>query len=124
MSEERRSVLLVDDLETLLEMSAQMLLGRGLEIRTARSGQEALSAIRTAPPDMVFLDLMMPGLDGVETCRLLKSDPATCEIPIVMLTALKDPKSVERAFDAGCDDYITKPLDKLEMLDKIDCYLG
>jgi CheY-like chemotaxis protein len=66
----------------------------------------------------------MPELDGIETCRRLKGDPGTNTIPVVMVTTKGEPQMVERAFQAGCNDYITKPLDRMELLSKVNTYLG
>jgi CheY-like chemotaxis protein len=101
-----------------------MLRGTGFELRVARNGKQALEDVGKVKPDLVLLDIMMPELDGIETCRRLKSDPGTNEIPVVMVTTKGEPDMVERAFQAGCNDYITKPLDKMELLAKVSTYLG
>ena len=114
-----KKVLLVDDTETVLLFEKTMLRGVGYQLETARNGRLALEAVAKNPPDLILLDIMMPELDGVSTCRELKNDPATKHIPVVMVTTKGEPEMVERAFEAGCDDYITKPLDKLELLSKV-----
>lgn len=119
-----KTVLLVDDTETVLMFEKTMLRASGLQIRVARNGNQALEDVKKARPDLILLDIMMPELDGIETCRRLKGDPATSAIPVVMVTTKGEPEVVERAFQAGCDDYITKPLDKMELLSKVSTYLG
>jgi CheY-like chemotaxis protein len=119
-----KSVLLVDDTETVLMFERTMLRGTGFELRIARNGHQALAEVRKARPDLILLDIMMPELDGIETCRRLKGDPETQQIPVVMVTTKGEPGMVEKAFQAGCDDYITKPLDKLELLSKVSIFVG
>ncbi len=119
-----KTILLVDDTETVLLFENMMLKNAGVELRTARDGVQALEEVKKNPPDLILLDIMMPELDGISTCRRLKEDPATRAIPIVMVTTKGEPEMVEKAFRAGCDDYITKPLDKIELLTKVTTYLG
>ena len=119
-----KSILLVDDTETVLLFERTMLKGMGYQLRVAKDGANALEEVKKAPPDLILLDIVMPGLDGIETCRRLKDDPNTRHIPVVMVTTKGEPEMVERAFEAGCDDYITKPLDKMELLSKVNTYVN
>ena len=119
-----KQILLVDDTETVLMFEKMMLRSTGFRLVTAKDGVQAIEEVKKAPPDLILLDIMMPNKDGVETCRWLKESPETKEIPVVMVTTKSEPEMVERAFRAGCDDYITKPLDKMELLAKINTYLG
>ncbi len=119
-----KAILLVDDTETVLLFEKMMLKSEGFRLRTAKNGVQALESVQDEAPDLILLDIMMPELDGVETCRRLKSDPATQAIPVVMVTTKGEPEMVERAFEAGCDDYVTKPLDKMELVSKVSTYLG
>jgi CheY-like chemotaxis protein len=119
-----KKILLVDDTETVLMLEKMMLSGTGHEIHVARDGDEAVTRARELNPDIMFLDIMMPGRNGIEVCRELKSDEATKAIPIVMVTTKGEPERVEEAFMAGCDDYLTKPVNKLELLAKVKTYLG
>ncbi len=117
-----KSILLVDDTETVLLFEKTMLRGLGFELRIARNGEKALEEVQKGAPDLILLDIVMPGLDGIETCRRLKDNPETSHIPVVMVTTKGEPEMVERAFEVGCDDYITKPLDKMELLAKVNTY--
>lgn len=119
-----KKVMLVDDTETVLMFEKMMLSGHGFSIVTACNGEEALSKVGAEKPDMIFLDIVMPKLDGVETCRRLKENPKTKDIPVVMVTTKGEPERVEQAFRAGCNDYITKPVDKLELMAKVRTYLS
>ncbi len=119
-----KKVLLVDDTETVLLFEKTMLRATGHTLSTAKNGRLALEAVKDNRPDLILMDIMMPELDGIEACRALKSDPKTREIPVVMVTTKGEPVMVERAFEAGCDDYVTKPLDKMELLSKVNTYLS
>lgn len=120
----RKKVLLVDDTDTVLLFEKTLLRGTGYQLRTAKNGRLALDEVGRDPPDLVLLDIMMPELDGIATCRALKEDPQTRHIPVVMVTTKGEPQMAQRAFEAGCDDYITKPLDRLELLSKVKAFLA
>ena len=120
----QKRVLLVDDTETVLLFEKTMLQSAGFELRVARNGNQALAEVKKAKPHLILLDIVMPELDGIETCRRLKSDPETQQIPVVMVTTKGEPDMLERAFQAGCDDYITKPLNKIELLSKVSTFVG
>src|SRR6185369_9571302 len=83
----------------------------GYEVVVARDGEEALAVADATQPDLILLDIMMPKIDGIEVCRRLKSDPTFPFTPIIMVTAMSDTKDVVAGFDAGGDDYLTKPVD-------------
>jgi putative two-component system response regulator len=109
-SQEKRTVLAVDDDPESLQLIHAMLKGE-FRVRLASNGEQALQAARELPrPDTILLDLMMPGLDGYEVCRRLKADPATKNIPVILLTAKVQVQDAQLGFDAGCADYITKPI--------------
>ena len=108
-------VLAVDDEERNLRLMEAMLLPMGYEFFRAHSGEEALDIVRETPPDVVLLDIMMPGVNGFEVARRLKANEDTCIIPIIMVTALKEVDDRVKALDAGADDFLTKPVDKLEL---------
>ena len=118
-----KTILLVDDTETVLLFERTMLKGLGVQLRIARNGVKALEEVEKEAPDLILLDIMMPELDGIEVCRTLKGNPKTSGIPIVMVTTKGEPEMVQKAFQAGCDDYITKTLDKMELLSKVNMYL-
>ena len=119
-----KTILLVDDTETVLFFEKTMLKGKGFGIRTAKNGKLALDEVKKEKPDLIFLDIMMPEIDGIETCRRLKEDPETSQIPVVMVTTKGEREMVEKAFQAGCNDYITKPVDRMELLSKVSAYLA
>ncbi len=106
---------------TLIRMSLD---SGGAEILEAEDGEEALALARRELPDLVLLDWLMPGLSGVEVCRVLRGDPATAAIKVVILTARTDRRDREAGFEAGADDYITKPFSPAQLLDKVREVLG
>jgi sigma-B regulation protein RsbU (phosphoserine phosphatase) len=110
----RCRVLLVDDAKSSLDVLVEALQGHHL-LSLAKDGESALKIIAQRPPDLVLLDLMMPGLDGYEVCRRLRAEPATHDLPIVFLSALGEAKSKARGFEAGGTDYITKPFEAVEV---------
>jgi CheY-like chemotaxis protein len=119
-----KRVLLVDDSETVLQFERMILRGLGLELSSAKNGVQALDQIAVQKPDLVLLDIMMPDMDGIETLRRLKESPSMQNIPVVVVTTKGDPELVKQAFEVGCDDYVTKPVDKVELLAKIKGLLG
>jgi sigma-B regulation protein RsbU (phosphoserine phosphatase) len=119
-----KRVLLVDDSETVLQFEKLILRGSGYELVTAKNGNQALAQVDALRPDLILLDLMMPELDGLETLRRLKERPETGDIPVVVVTTKGAPDIVEQAFAAGCSDFLTKPVDKIELLAKVRKHLG
>lgn len=113
------TVLLVDDNAQNLELLNAYLDDLDCPILTARDGVEALEAIDREPPDIILLDVMMPRMSGFQLCAKLKSSPATRDIPIIMVTALNEVGDVERAVESGADDFLTKPVNKLELLTRV-----
>ncbi len=105
----RESVLVVDDERDILELVKYNLEKGGYQVTVVATGEDALAAARTKLPDIVILDLMLPGVDGLEVCRRLKGDPKTRTIPIVMLTAKGDEADVVTGLELGASDYVTKP---------------
>jgi two-component system, OmpR family, KDP operon response regulator KdpE len=110
------SILAVDDEPQILEALSTILEPRGYRLRTAPNGPMALDAITAERPDVVLLDLVMPGMNGVEVCRRLRS---FSRVPILVLSALADEQQKVKALDAGADDYITKPFGVDELLARI-----
>jgi two-component system, OmpR family, alkaline phosphatase synthesis response regulator PhoP len=86
------------------------------EIRTAADGEETLRVVREWRPDLLLLDIMMPRISGFEVCKRLRADPKTHDIAVLMVTALDQPSDIERGVEAGTDDFLTKPINKLELL--------
>jgi len=111
-------ILLVDDTKLVLELEKSFLKISEVEVLTASNGAEALEMIRQDPPDLVFMDMNMPVMDGITCCSQIKSDPFLSEIPVIMLTTVGREGDRERALKAGCDDYLTKPIDRREFLEK------
>jgi len=110
------SILAIDDEPQLLAALATILEGRGYRLRTARNGAMGLDAVAVERPDVVLLDLAMPGVDGLEVCRRLR---AVSRVPILVLSALSDEARKVKALDAGADDYVTKPFGVEELLARI-----
>lgn len=116
-------ILVVDDEIGILSSLQKTLEREGYEVTTTDNGEEALDVVRNARVDLVLADIMMPKMNGIDMCRAIKSDPDTQSIPVVMVTTKGEPEKVEQAFLAGCDDYLTKPIDKLELLNKVTKYI-
>jgi CheY-like chemotaxis protein len=115
----RKKVMLVDDSSTVIMME-KMILSRGpYELVVARDGQEAVEKAPQERPDLILLDLMMPRLGGMETCEQLRKHEVTASTPIIIVTTRDEEANVERAFAAGCNDYITKPISAIELLTKV-----
>ena len=109
------TVVLAED-DPDIQLVARLALQRsGFTVRVVNNGREALTAIREAPPQVVLLDWMMPELDGPETCRQLKSDPATAHIPVIFLTAKSQETEIQRGLSLGAAGYVTKPFDALQL---------
>ena len=119
----KKKILLVDDTETVLMTEKLMLAGQNFDVSVARNGLDALERISSEPPDLVLLDVVMPILNGIETCKKLKDNPDTAGIPVLIVTTKGEPENVEKAMLAGCDDFLTKPFDKVDLLDKIRTHL-
>lgn len=109
------TILIVDDEPAGLQTLESILDGQGYQVVMAQNGVEALVKTRDLLPDVILLDVMMPGMDGFEVCRQIRNDPLLAEIPIIMLTALDDKKSLLSGLESGADDYITKPYDRYEL---------
>lgn len=117
-------ILLVEDNEGNRDMLSRRLLRRGFDVRTAVSGEEGLSIARREGADLILMDLSLPGLDGWEAARCLKSIPETSSIPIIALTAHAMTHDHGKAIDAGCDDYETKPVDMTRLMEKMQMLLN
>jgi two-component system alkaline phosphatase synthesis response regulator PhoP len=121
MSEKK--ILLVDDAATIL-MIERIILGKSYVLVTATDGEEALAAAAREKPDLIILDIVMPKMDGFEVCRRIRSDDNTKSIPIIMVTTKGDSDNVGKAFQSGCNDYVTKPISSAELLSKVRLHLG
>ena len=120
----RKKVLLVDDSATVLLLHHGMLMELGYEAVTARDGLEALARAETERPDLVFLDVVMPHLDGLETCRALRTRELTRHTPIILCSTRAEPRSVQAGYDSGCTEYLSKPFDGEELRTLLHRYLG
>jgi CheY-like chemotaxis protein len=116
-------VLVVDDNPQNLELILAYLEDIECQTLSAEGGQEALDIIRQTPPDLVLLDVMMPRISGFEVCKQIKNNPATADIPVIMVTALNEIGDIERAIDSGTDDFLSKPVNKLELLTRVKTML-
>lgn len=116
-------ILVVDDINQNLQVIGEMLEQAGYETTFAISGQQALERVQAAQPDLILLDLMMPGMNGLEVCQRLKANPDFCQIPIIFLTASNEQDDVLQAFKKGAADYITKPFRPEEVLARIETQL-
>jgi DNA-binding response OmpR family regulator len=113
-------VLLVEDEPVIRELVRTMLTGGPVEVECVSDGAECVKLARAKPYDLILLDIVLPGLDGISVCRLLKSDPHTTRTPVYMLTAKAKPKDVETATRAGADGYIQKPFRGAELMDLVE----
>ncbi len=116
-------ILIVDDNPTNLEFLSDSLVDEGWEMVVATSGESALQKVKSNRPDLILLDVRLPGIDGFETCSQLKSDSALKEIPIIFMTALSNPEDKVKGLNLGAVDYITKPFQKEEVLARIRVHL-
>jgi two-component system phosphate regulon response regulator PhoB len=105
----KKSILVVEDEEDIQQLVSYNLVRAGFDVDCADSGEEALQRVREKKPDLILLDLMLPGIDGSEVCRILRLEEPTREVPIIMLTARGEDDDVMAGLDLGADDYITKP---------------
>jgi adenylate cyclase len=111
-------VLVVDDLPQNVRLLEAVLSPRGFRVVTASSGQEALDALSKEHPDVVLLDILMPGMDGYEVCRRIREDPGTAFLPVIMITASGEQEKI-RAIESGADDFVNKPFDQAELLARV-----
>ncbi|ALF53757.1 chemotaxis protein CheY [Nostoc piscinale CENA21] len=121
--QENSLILIVDDTITNLEIISDALTNAGFSVTTARNGEKALQQIQDKLPDLILLDVMMPGIDGLETCRKLKTDPLTQDIPVIFMTGISDTETKVKGLSLGAVDYITKPCQKEEVLARIKTHL-
>lgn len=115
----RKKILVVEDEEDILELVEYNLGKNGFAVTAVTSGEEALESIRTRLPDLVLLDLMLPGIDGLEICKRLKGEAATQRIPVIMLTAKGEESDIVTGLELGADDYITKPFSPKVLIARI-----
>ena len=122
-NETKPLVLVVDDNEQNLELILAYLEDVDCQTISATSGIEALDIVRKKLPDLVLLDVMMPKISGFEVCRRMKNDPQTADIPIIMVTALNELADIEKAINSGTDDFLSKPVNKWELITRVKTML-
>jgi putative two-component system response regulator len=115
----KATILVIDDTPANIQVVMELLNVEGFRVLVAEDGEDGLESARAGRPDLILLDAMMPGIDGYETCRRLKADPRTLDIPVIFLTALSQTEQKLAGFDAGGADYVTKPLQHKELLARI-----
>ena len=120
----KKRILVVEDEESLLKLESILFTSKGYAVTGARDGKSALEAIAAEQPDLVVLDIMLPDLDGFDICRIIKENPETRNLPVIMLTAKKSSLDLERGRLAGADAYITKPFKSVKVLEVIEGLLG
>jgi len=119
----KSSVLVIEDEPDIVEVIQYNLEREGHRVIACRDGEQGLSRIRTENPDLVILDLMLPGMDGVEVCRQVKADPVTRNIPVIMLTAKSEESDVVLGLGLGAEDYIAKPFSPRELVARVQVVL-
>lgn len=120
----RKRILIVDDSATSLLWQRMILGAEEYDVLTAKDGREGVATAVAERPDLVLMDAVMPNMGGFEACRALRTHEATARVPVIMVTTKSGAKSVEEGHQSGCNDYITKPIDKLELLTKVKSFLG
>jgi CheY-like chemotaxis protein len=120
----KKKVLLVDDSNTVILMEKMILAKGPYEIVIARDGAEAIVKAHSEQPDVILLDVVMPKLDGLSACAAIRQHETTAHIPIIMVTTRGEEHNIETAFRNGCTDYVTKPINGLELLAKLQNILG
>lgn len=120
----KASILIVDDTPENLQVLSKLLIQEGYQVRAAVDGQYALDTVQADPPDLILLDIVMPGLDGYQTCTQLKAHPRTHDIPIIFISALDETIDKVKAFAIGGLDYVTKPFQPEEVLARVQTHLS
>jgi len=118
-----KTILVVEDEEDVLELLRYNLDRNGFAVDSATTGEDAIDKARSVEPDLILLDLMLPGLDGLEVCKTLKRDPRTEQIPIVMVTAKGDEADIVAGLEVGADDYVTKPFSPRVLIARVKAVL-
>jgi DNA-binding response OmpR family regulator len=114
-----KKILVVDDSRTSLFLEQMILKKQAYDVVTAQNGEEGVSKAMAEKPDLVLMDVVMPKMNGFEAVRRLRQEPATRDIPVIMVTTRGEGPNVETGFESGCNDYVTKPVDALELLTKV-----
>jgi len=117
---QKSRVLIADDNPQNVELLEAYLAEMDLEVSIAVDGRDTIDKVAASKPDLILLDIMMPKLSGFEVCKQLKSDPTTQDIMILVITALNELGDIERAVSAGCDDFLSKPVHRLELVKRVE----
>ncbi len=118
-----KTIVVIEDEPDILEVLSYNLSREGFKVRAAEDGEQGLALVRTHAPDLVLLDLMLPGLDGLEVCRALKADAVTAGVPVIMVTAKGEESDVVLGLGIGADDYVTKPFSPKELIARVRAVL-
>ncbi len=118
-----KKLLLVDDSNTVLLMEKMLLANEGYQLVTASNGREAVLKAQSEKPDLILLDVVMPDLNGFEACKQIRSREETRHIPVIMVTTRSEATNVQIGFESGCNDYVTKPINGVELITKIKNHL-
>jgi DNA-binding response OmpR family regulator len=120
----KKRVLLVDDSATTLMMEKLILRQEDFDLVTASNGEEAIEKALKESPDLILLDVVMPRKNGFEVCRALRQTPGLASVPIILVTTRSEEESLETGYLSGCTDFVMKPIDGVELLTKVRCYLA
>ena len=123
-SQKKKRILLVDDSNTSLMIEKMLLGNASYEVITARDGDEAVKKAIVELPDLILMDVVMPKMTGLEACRVLRAHGSTKTTPIILVTTRGERETVEQGYASGCNDYVTKPINGLELLSKLRDQLG
>lgn len=124
MAHAKKKILLVDDSSTALMIERMMLDKSAYEVVTARDGREGVEKARAERPDLILMDVVMPNMTGLEACKALRENDTTKDIPIILVTTRGERETIEQGFACGCSDYVTKPINGVELLNKLRDQLG
>jgi len=120
----RKKILLVDDSATILMMERTILMKGPYDVVTASDGEQGVAKALTEKPDLILMDVIMPRMNGFEACRRIREEEGIRATPIIMVTTRGEETNVELGYQAGCSDYVTKPINAVELMTKLKSYLG
>jgi DNA-binding response OmpR family regulator len=120
----RKKILLVDDSATILMMERMILTKFAYDVITASNGEDAVIKASAERPDLILLDVVMPRMNGFDACKRIREVDALRETPIIMVTTRGEVQNVESGYESGCTDYVTKPINSVELMTKVRNYLG